>query len=38
MNIILVVWGVNATSPLNVAQLGYRMDDILVNLLIKPEL
>ena len=30
------MWGVNAASPLNIAQLGYGIGAIFVNLLVQP--
>lgn len=35
-NIILAMWGVNAASPLNIAQLGYGVGAIFVNVLVQP--
>lgn len=35
-NIILAMWGVNAASPLNIAQLGYGIGAIFVNILVQP--
>ncbi|CAF1425116.1 unnamed protein product [Adineta ricciae] len=35
-NILLTIWGVHATAPLNTAHLGYGIGAVFVNLLVRP--